>query len=109
MGGKQITSTTPGQPKHKPVRSVQRFKCGKLGKIPTPNNDPAEEDGSQLFTFSVPHAIIYGLAVLKNLSLQQTEHVFLCGPVYHHSEVEQFNRVIDKQLKKEGRPFHWSH
>ncbi|KAG9269357.1 PWWP domain-containing protein MUM1L1-like isoform X1 [Astyanax mexicanus] len=52
-----------------------------------------------------PEAITYGLAALRNLSLKQAEQVFICGPVYHHSEVEDFNQKINKQLKKEGRPF----
>ncbi|XP_067285444.1 PWWP domain-containing DNA repair factor 3B [Pseudorasbora parva] len=52
-----------------------------------------------------PEAIIYALAVLRNISLQEAELVFLSGPIYHYSEVEEFNRKIDQQLRKEGRPF----
>ncbi|XP_051970533.1 PWWP domain-containing DNA repair factor 3A-like [Xyrauchen texanus] len=52
-----------------------------------------------------PEAIINALAVLWDISLQEAEQVFLSGPDYHCSEVEDFNRQIDKQLRKEGRPF----
>ncbi|XP_077067625.1 PWWP domain-containing DNA repair factor 3A-like isoform X2 [Siphateles boraxobius] len=52
-----------------------------------------------------PEAIINALAVLWDISLQEAEQVFLSGPDYHCSEVDDFNRQIDKQLRKEGRPF----
>ncbi|XP_073714361.1 PWWP domain-containing DNA repair factor 3B [Misgurnus anguillicaudatus] len=52
-----------------------------------------------------PEAIIYGLAGLQNLDAEQA---FLSGPHYHRSEVEEFNRIIDKQLRKEGRASSWS-
>ncbi|XP_062323975.1 PWWP domain-containing DNA repair factor 3B-like isoform X2 [Osmerus eperlanus] len=52
-----------------------------------------------------PEAIIYGLSIQKNLSLQDAERVFISGPVYHQSEVEEFDRGISKQLRTEGRPF----
>nr|XP_055075291.1 PWWP domain-containing DNA repair factor 3B-like isoform X2 [Misgurnus anguillicaudatus] len=54
-----------------------------------------------------PEAIIYGLAGLQNVSLQDAEQAFLSGPHYHRSEVEEFNRIIDKQLRKEGRASSW--
>ncbi|XP_073672325.1 PWWP domain-containing DNA repair factor 3A-like [Paramisgurnus dabryanus] len=53
----------------------------------------------------VPEAIIYALSVLRNLSLQEAERVFLSGPQYDYSEREEFNRKIEKQLRKEGRSF----
>ncbi|KAJ8001120.1 hypothetical protein DPEC_G00187920 [Dallia pectoralis] len=39
-----------------------------------------------------PEAIIYALAVLRSVSLQEAEQVFLSGPDYHYSEVEELNQ-----------------
>ncbi|XP_036420845.1 uncharacterized protein LOC118804444 [Colossoma macropomum] len=73
----------------------------------TPTQLSFTDEVQFIFGVLFPEAIIYGLAVLKNLSWQQAKQVFLCGPVHHHSEVEEFNRLTDKQQKKEGRPFNW--
>ncbi|XP_054867686.1 PWWP domain-containing DNA repair factor 3A-like [Amphiprion ocellaris] len=62
-----------------------------------------------VFIFDVlfPEAIIYGLSMQDNLSLQEAEQVFFSGPAYHQSEVEEFCQRIKKDLKKEGRLFSW--
>ncbi|RXN30247.1 NAD(P)(+)--arginine ADP-ribosyltransferase 2-like protein [Labeo rohita] len=47
-------------------------------------------------------AIIHGLCELQALSWQEAEEVFLRGPTYHPSEVEEFDRVIAKRMRKEA-------
>lgn len=76
---------------------------GVLGRTPTQLSftDEVQFICDVLF----PEAIIYALAALRNLSLQEAEQVFITGPDYHFSEVEEFNRKIDKQLRKEGISF----
>ncbi|XP_058613997.1 PWWP domain-containing DNA repair factor 4-like [Onychostoma macrolepis] len=52
--------------------------------------------------FDFPEAIIHGLCELQALSWQEAEEVFLRGPTYHPSEVEEFDRVIAKRMRKEA-------
>uniref|UniRef100_A0A8C4XH71 PWWP domain-containing protein n=1 Tax=Erpetoichthys calabaricus TaxID=27687 RepID=A0A8C4XH71_ERPCA len=49
-----------------------------------------------------PESIIHALAALQGVSGQEAEDLFLGGPEYNISEVEEFNRKIGQQLKKEG-------
>ncbi|XP_058628950.1 PWWP domain-containing DNA repair factor 3B-like isoform X3 [Onychostoma macrolepis] len=53
-------------------------------------------------SFLFPEAIIHGLCELQALSWQEAEEVFLRGPTYHPSEVEEFDRVIAKRMRKEA-------
>ncbi|XP_039595410.1 PWWP domain-containing DNA repair factor 3A-like [Polypterus senegalus] len=49
-----------------------------------------------------PESIIHALAALQGVSGQEAEDLFLGGPEYSVGEVEEFNRKIGQQLKKEG-------
>ncbi|XP_021331260.1 PWWP domain-containing DNA repair factor 3A-like isoform X2 [Danio rerio] len=47
----------------------------------------------------LPEAITHGISELQGLSWQEAEDVFLQGPIYHASEVEEFNRRIAREMK----------
>ncbi|XP_073805181.1 PWWP domain-containing DNA repair factor 3A-like [Danio rerio] len=47
----------------------------------------------------LPEAITHGISELQGLSWQEVEDVFLQGPIYHASEVEEFNRRIAREMK----------
>ncbi|XP_073804049.1 PWWP domain-containing DNA repair factor 4-like [Danio rerio] len=47
----------------------------------------------------LPEAITHGISELQGLSWLEAEDVFLQGPIYHASEVEEFNRRIAREMK----------
>ncbi|XP_016115495.1 LOW QUALITY PROTEIN: PWWP domain-containing protein MUM1-like [Sinocyclocheilus grahami] len=47
----------------------------------------------------LPEAIIQGLCELQGLSWREAEEMFLKGPTYHSSEVEEFDRRIAQEMK----------
>ncbi|KAL0979756.1 hypothetical protein UPYG_G00189230 [Umbra pygmaea] len=71
----------------------------------TPTNLSFTDELQFILGVLFPEAIIYGLSMLRNLSLPDAEKIFISGPVYHRSEVEEFDWGICKQLRADGRPF----
>ncbi|KAJ8358658.1 hypothetical protein SKAU_G00151830 [Synaphobranchus kaupii] len=75
---------------------------GVLQKSATPQISIMDE---VLFILEVlfPECIIHALATLQGISIQEAENVFLTGVVHTQSEVEEFERRIGHQMKREGR------
>ncbi|KAL0985550.1 hypothetical protein UPYG_G00158490 [Umbra pygmaea] len=71
----------------------------------TPTNLSFTDELQFILGVLFPEAIIYGLSMLRNLSLPDAEKICISGPVYYRSKVKEFDRGICKQLRADGRPF----
>ncbi|KAL0970010.1 hypothetical protein UPYG_G00235890 [Umbra pygmaea] len=57
----------------------------------TPTNLSFTDELQFILGVLFPEAIIYGLSMLRNLSLPDAEKICISGPVYYRSEVEEFD------------------